>query len=424
MKTIIGLLKKNEKLSNWRVIERKRISNELFFVLNKLETVRATETTDTSVTVYVDHDGAFGESTFNVSAAMTEREMCEKIDTATERACLVFNEPYKLVPAGECDEEIPSNLKGVDPVLLGQKIADTVFSASVIENGGINALEIFIYRNETRVRNGNGVDKKQVDHSVMIEAIPTFNAEQLSVELYESYTFKDLDETALVNRIKEKMKDVRARAFSVKPKTPLNVNVILRPCEIMGFFWELAANCNYAAVYSHANLYSVGDDIQSGGDGDKIDLTMKKTVEGSANSRLFDEDGCALHDTKIIDNGVIAAYFGSNRYGQYIKADKISGNLTCMEASVGSFDAAAEKEPYLDCVSLSGLQLDPYNDYIGGEIRLAYYFDGEKTVPVTSITMSAKLSDVLKTIRLSKTETVEGGYKGPDRLLLKNVTVL
>jgi len=78
----------------------------------------------------------------------------------------------------------------------------------------------------------------------------------------------------------------------------------------------------------------------------------------------------------------------------------------------------------LECVSMSGLQLDLYNDYIGGEIRLAYYFDGEKTVPVTGITMSAKLSDVLRRLSLSAETTVSGAYEGPERLLMKGIAVL
>lgn len=424
MKTLIDILKGNERISDWRVNEKKRISNELFFVHERLETVRSTETTETSVTVYLRHDGAVGDSTFKIAPAMTEREIEERIETALKRAALVFNEPFELPEGGECDEILSSNLSEISPKTLGSRIAKAVFSAGEIENGGINALEIFIYRDEISVKNSRGVDKKQQKRSVMIEAIPTYNGENDSVEVYEAYTFTDYDEAALIARIKEKMADVRARAFARKPKTPMTVNVILRPYEIASLFFELAENCRYSSVYSHANVFSVGDDIQSAGSGDKIDLSMKAAVKGSAYSSLFDVDGTTLSDVKIIDNGVIARYFGLNRYGQYLKIDKISGESECIKLKGGSLNLDEEKEPYLDCVSLSNLQLEPYNDYIGGEIRLAYYCDKEKTVPVTGITMSAKLSEVLKELKLSKNMIVEGGYFGPDRLMLKKVTVL
>ena len=68
--------------------------------------------------------------------------------------------------------------------------------------------------------------------------------------------------------------------------------------------------------------------------------------------------------------------------------------------------------------------MDLYADYIGGEIRLAYYYDGEKTVPVTGITMSAKLSDMLAGLKLSEKVCVDGAYEGPALIMLPNVAIL
>ena len=82
------------------------------------------------------------------------------------------------------------------------------------------------------------------------------------------------------------------------------------------------------------------------------------------------------------------------------------------------------KEPYLECVSLSGLQVDLYNDYIGGEIRLAYLHEGEKATPLTGISMSGKLSDALRGMRLSEKTCLRGSYQGPDGLLLPGMTVI
>ena len=72
MKDVRTLLA-SASLSGWRVAEKEKQSYELFFVHEKLETVRATDSHDCSVTVYVDHDGARGDSSFAVSPAMTEK---------------------------------------------------------------------------------------------------------------------------------------------------------------------------------------------------------------------------------------------------------------------------------------------------------------------------------------------------------------
>lgn len=425
MMTVKALLEKNQHVDAWRITEKATVSYELFFVHRKLETVRATDTVSTGVTVYVDHDGAKGDSSFPVYRSMTESDIAAKIESAVNRAKLVSNQPYDLPEGGQEYAELPTNMKDRDMKTLGKQIADAVFAADDMEGGSINACEIFIYRDTVHVLNSRGVDKTQVTHRVMIEAIPTFTTEKESVELYEDHRFTEFDPAKVTAEIAEKMQEVKARSQAVKPAVPMTVNVMLRPHEIRELVGDLAYDLNYASVYSHANLHHVGDDLQQGGVGDKLTITMKAVVEGSESSASFDDDGTGLTDTCIIENGAVKQYFGSNRFGQYLNVEKPSGMLRCAQVAAGSVPMAdMTKEPCLDVVSMSGLQLDLYNDYIGGEIRLAYYFDGEKTVPVTGITMSAKLSEVLKGMKLSTETAVSGDYEGPQRLLMHSVAVL
>ncbi|MBQ9196777.1 MAG: hypothetical protein IJ157_05985 [Clostridia bacterium] len=425
MSDIKALLTRNQHVDGWRIIEKATASYELFFVHKSLETVRATDTLDTSVTVYVNHDGKMGDSTFAVYRSMDEGDIEKKIDAAARRARLVFNEPYSLPGAGEMDAELPTNMKDEEPKTLARKIADAVFAADTVEGGSINACEIFLYRDTLRVRNSEGVDKTQRLWRVMIEAIPTYTTDRESVELYEDYRFTDFDPARVTAEIAARMAEVRDRALAVKPQTPLKVNVLLRPHEIGRLAWELAHDLSYGAVYSHANLHKLGDDLQQGGDGDKLTVTLRGVMSGSERSAYFDEDGTALRDTCVIENGVVKNYFGSNRHGQYLGVAKPSGVLPCISLEPGTLTAEEIKQaPYIECVSLSGLQVDLYNDYIGGEIRLAYYFDGERKIPVTGISMSARLSETLKGLRLSQAACVDGAYEGPDRLLMKDVAVL
>lgn len=425
MMTVKTLLESNQHVNDWRITENATVSYELFFVHRKLETVRATDTVSTNVTVYVDHDGAKGDSSFPVYRSMTEQDIAAKIEAAVSRAKLVSNQPYTLPEGGVENAELPTNMKDCDMKALGRQIADAVFAADDMEGGSINACEIFIYRDTVHVLNSCGVDKTQVTHRVMIEAIPTFTTEKESVELYEDHRFTQFDPAKVTAEIAEKMQEVKARSQAVKPQVPMTVNVMLRPHEIEDLVGNLSYNLSYSSVYSHANLHHVGDDLQQNGTGDKLTLTMKAVVEGSARSARFDDDGLSLTDTCLIENGVVKQYFGSNRFGQYLDVEKPSGVLRCTQVAPGTLSMAdMTKEPCLDVVSMSGLQVDLYNDYIGGEIRLAYYFDGEKTVPVTGITMSAKLSDALKAVKLSAETGVSGAYEGPKRLLIHSVAVL
>ena len=127
----------------------------------------------------------------------------------------------------------------------------------------------------------------------------------------------------------------------------------------------------------------------------------------------------------MIRGGIVASSFGAGRFGQYLGVEKPSGALPCVKLESGTLtERELAAEPCLECASMSGLQLDLYNDYIGGEIRLAYLCEGEKKTPVTGISMSARLSEVLKSLRLSEKTTVTGAYEGPEKLMMKNVAIL
>ena len=419
-------LLENAGLDGWRVSETATESYEIFFVHKNLETVRATDTVTTQVTVYVDHDGKRGDSTFSVYGSMTEDDLKAEIQAAAARAKLVFNEPYELPEGGELEVSLPTNMDTADMKALGREIADAVFAADTVPGGSINACEIFLYRDTLRVRNSRGIDKKQHVCRVMIEAIPTFTTEQESVELYEDHRFTTFEPEKVTAEIARRMREVRDRSLAVKPQTPLTVNVLLRPQEIHSLLSDLAYDANYAAVYSHANLHQVGDDLQESGDGDKLTFCLKAILPGCEESSYFDGDGMALTDTCILQDGVVKNNYGASRFGQYLGVKEISGNLPMnISLSAGTLtEQEIQAAPYIEAASLSGLQVDLYNDYIGGEIRLAYYFDGQETRPITGITMSAKLSDVLSHLRLTAKTCVEGAYEGPERLMMKNVAIL
>ncbi len=417
------LLNSAKNISDWRIATVQTESYEAFFVHKKLETVRATDTLDTVVTVYLDHDGKNGDSSFSVFASDTESEIKEKIEKAAARAALVFNEPYEL-PANEVlTHELSSNFADYEPRVLAEKIADAVFAADCYEGGSINATEIFIYRKTLRVQNSRGIDKSEVKYSAMIEAIPTWNEGDESVELYEQYNFTEFDAAVITKEIDGRMQEVRDRQSAKKPENTLSCPVVLCAGELSQLFAELKYDLSFSAAYTHANVFSKGDNLQENLTGDAVSVTASGAVKGSPRSAVFDEDGVTLESRMIIENGVVVSNFGGNRFAQYL-GEKPTGDLGCIELSCGTL---TEKElnsaPYFECVSLSGLQVDLYNDYIGGEIRLGYYFDGEKKTPVTGVSISGSLKAALNSIRLFGTPTVKGGYKGPEKALLQGLKI-
>ena len=423
MKTIIDALKANPRVSDYKISLSRKESYECFYVKGKLETVRCTDTCDKIVTVYADHDGFKGDSQFYVYASTTENELNDLIEKAVEKALLLDNKMYRL-PENETGEyEVESNFSAYTLAELADKIADAVFSANTVEHADLNSVEIFVNRHTGTVCNSRGIHKTQIRYDAMVEAIPTFNGQDESVELYQQYNFSAFDAQIVKAEIAQKLQEVKARASAVKPDFALDCKVILNKQELEELFGNISRDLNYATVYAHAGLFHKGDAIQENPTGDTITITMAGSLPGNIRSAHFDGDGMTLKDTTIVENGKAVAYFGANRYGQYLE-EIPTGNLRCLQVAPGS---ACEKcltaAPYLEVLSMSGLQVDFFNDYIGGEIRLAYYHDGEKILPVTGISITGSLKEVLSSIRLSTETAVHDGYCGPKKAILEGMKI-
>lgn len=416
MKTLMEKLQNHPQLSGYKVNVQNKESFELFFVKGKLETVRSTDTCDQTVTVYADHDGCKGDAMFCVYASTTDEELDELIEKAAAKALLISNENYELPRKEEGEYAVESNFRDYAPVELATTIAQTVFAANTVEHGSLNSVEIFINKYHDTVMNSNGLHKTQIRYDAMVEAIPTYNGERESVELYEQYNFSSLDVDVLRAEIAEKMEEVQARYEAVKPDFQLEGDVILHKLELENLFTSIAGNLNYAAVYGHTNVFQKGDAVQADLTGDPITIAMEGQTHGSVASRNFDGDGLTLRDTVVVEKGKAVSYYGANRFGQYL-GENPTGNLGCCHVAPGSLEEADLKTG-LEVVSMSGLQVDFYNDYVGGEVRLAYYYKDGKKIPVTGVSITGKLRDVLNHIRLSKEEAIHDSYVGPAKARL------
>ena len=420
MNTVTELLRADSRVSGYKFNIHKKESFELFFVKGRLETVRSTDTCDREVTVYVDHDGFRGDAQFFIYPSTTAEQLRALIDEAVGKALLIDNQAYELPEKQTGSYTVESNFADYAPGQLAGLIAEAVFSANDIPNASLNSVEIFLNRHTETVLNSRGLDKTQVRYDAMVEAIPTYNGEKQSVELYQQYNFSTMDPEAIRAEIADKLAAVKARYEAVTPEQPLDCPVVLNRQELSELFGSIAQDLNYASVYAHANLFRKGQPIQKEPTGDPIGITMTGQIPGSVRSARFDSDGLSLGSIRLVEEGQAVNYYGSNRYGQYL-GETPTGSLPCLAADPGT--AGTPQGAYLEVISMSGLQVDLYNDYIGGEIRLAYYHQGGQVLPVTGISISGCLSQVLNTIRLSSDTAVYRGYQGPAQAILSQMKI-
>ena len=340
-----------------------------------------------------------------------------------KQALLIDNPPYALVPGETGEYAVPTNFDSFDASDLAAEIANSVFAANTLEVTSLNAVEIFIQRITETVANSRGLHKRQVRWTAMVETIPTATEHGESVELYQQVNFSALDLPSLAAQVADMLSQAKARHEAKRMEITGSPRVILNSQELMELFWNFAYDLNFSSVYTHQNVYHKGDILQSAPRGDLLGITMAASLPGCANSRCFDWDGVTLQERRIINGGTVVSYYGSNRIGQYL-GEEVSGMLPILKLDPGTaVDADLTEGPYLEIVSMSGIQTDFYSDYVGGEIRLAYWHDGEDIRPVTGVSISGKLSEVLNRIRFSKECALYGSYHGPRKAVIEGMNI-
>lgn len=423
MNLITKLLQANSSVSDYKINVHRRETCELFYIHGKLETVRRTDTCEKQVTVYVDHDGLKGDAQFYVYPSTTEEQLVCLIDEAVKKALLIHNPMYNLPPAETGEYIVESNFADYEVTNLASLISDAVFAANTLHSASLNSVEVFINKHTETILNSNGLHKTQQRYDAMVEAIPTYNGQTQSVELYEQYNFAHFNAADVTREIADKLQEVKLRYEAVTPDFPLNCKVVLNKLELSELFWNIAEDLSYGSVYSKSNLRNKGDKVQSDPIGDKISITMHGHIPGCYRGSRFDSDGLNLGSVRIVDNSEVVRYFGSNRFGQYL-GETPTGVLSCLAVEPGSAkDSDFVAEPTLEVISMSGLQVDFYSDYIGGEIRLAYYHNGDQLIPVTGISISGSLNEVLRNIRLSERTGIYHNYSGPEKAILDSFKI-
>jgi predicted Zn-dependent protease len=101
-----------------------------------------------------------------------------------------------------------------------------------------------------------------------------------------------------------------------------------------------------------------------------------------------------------------------------------TGSYNAFRVDNGTLTEEAMKEkPYLHVVSFSDFQVDSMSGYIGGEIRLAYLYDGKTVTPVTGGSISGNLLELQKNLTFSKERYKDSRYEGPHMICLKGMAV-
>ena len=418
IKLIQEVIKEIPAITDYKIKAVTSSTYELFYVLKELEVSRATDSTSYSVTIYTTVENQRGSTNITVHSFDTKEDLLESFKEGVENANSALNPYYELVESAPFENE---EKQYDDDAKLASSITEAVFNAKQYEQGWINSTEIFLTHQYIQMINSKGINYGYNHFELLMEIIPTWQGEEEEVELLDVYRSSVVDPAAIQEEVEDALENVKNRAIAKKIENK-KVGVILQKGEAHRVFNSFANEGTYSQFYHHTNLYEVGDAIQKNASGDLLTITALPVIKNSITSSPVDEDGIILQPLTIIEDGILKHRWGTNQLGQYL-GETPTGNYRNIEVKAGktSFKDMT-LSPVLLVANMSGIQIERYSGYIGGEVRLGYYIDGDTVIPVTGLSITGNLNEMKNDMILSQETCTSSGWSGcygPKYILFK-----
>lgn len=419
--TIVKLL--NEAgVSAWEIRDVKTRGWEFYFIRHALDQNRVKDVEHITVQVYqLIEDGAWlGTASCELAPTAQEAELRAQIADLAYRATLVKNRPYTLrgPEAVEAAETAP-----IDVDAIAADFIRTVREIPETAGEDINSYEIFVSAKTRRILNSAGVDVTESYPDSMLEVVVNARREGHEIELYRNYTSGSCDTEGLRRDLERTMGYGRDR-LAARPTPALGTaDVLFTGRDAVNLYSYFADRLNAAMVYRKLSDWQLGEPVAPVFHGDRPRLEALRELPNSSRNRRFDAEGAPIRDTLLLEDGVARGYLGSRMFASYLGLEHafIPTNLA---ASGGTHtEAELRAGTYLEVVEFSDFQVDSATGDLFGEIRLAYWHDGETVTPVTGGSLSGSMLALAGEMYLSRESVQYDHWRIPAATLVKGVTV-
>jgi predicted Zn-dependent protease len=420
----------SNEISDWKIVSVKNEGRELFFIGDSIDMLRAKQIEDIKLTVYRDFKFNLksyrGSATTTIHPTMSDQEMEDTIQKAVYASSFVKNERFPIVNHVVCVNYPNNNMANIQDLSenLPQLVQEIYSSNASLENVKINSSELFLSLKQEVIMNSKGLSINFVKPSLYVECITQAPGLNEEIELYESILLSDLKEGVLKSKITQLLHATSDRAKAIPMPNLGEIPVIISGdsvSELMQFYlYRLAAR----NIYENISDTEIGENIQGDEvEGDKISLYLDPQLPGSYYSRPFDSDGFPLHRVRLIQQGIVEKYWGDIQYSHYIHTPP-TGQFCNISVDSGSQTLQQMKsEAFLEIVAFSDFQMDHITSDFGGEIRLAYYYNGTKVTPVYGGSISGNLKKIHNNLILSKERRLLKQYHGPCSIKIRGINI-
>ncbi len=405
-------------ISLWRINETVEETAELFFVGRELDTRRVKNVQKYEVTVFRDVEAGRGFTAVQLIASMEDGEIERELRDAYYAAQFAANPSYELTDPVQAPLRAKAGELAQAPLAQSAgRMVRALFAPDTREDAFVNSAELFAVRKRVHILSSEGTDVAYTDANVNGEFVVQCR-EPEDVEIHNTYSYNELDEKALSDKVEEALTFVSDRARAQRVLRSGRYDLVLSGNAVAEVLSYYTARSSASAVYARYSTWQRGEDVQGAeGDGARLDLTLRSTVP-------YSEEGIPMADLPLLRAGRLEAYHGPNRFCRYlgVKPTGYYRRLSCTNGTV-SFEEL-KKGPCLWAVTFSDFQMDAMSGHFGGELRLAYLIEADGTVtPVTGGSVNGSILEAQRSLTFSKDRYVTASYEGPYAVRLKGVSI-
>ena len=420
---IIRKVMKELGIDEWIIREEEVTSQESFYIRKDLDMNRAKNVKHYDVTLYRLFEEAGqaykGSASLRLPSRISREEIITRLEKAWFAASFVKNPPYPMaLPKERTVSPLRSRLAEEDMNPVMEELRESLYKNDIHREGGVNSAEIFLNRFTCRLVTSTGIDESWTRCQGDIELICDWKENGEDVEIYNMFSFADADGTMVEEECRNQIENCRLRSRARKATELKDINIILTGEAVRDMMSFYLTQSSAKGVYEEIARGKAGEIFQgNGAKGDLVSITLDPSLEGSPRSVPYDGDGTALERVEIFRDGKLLRYHGNQQYSHYLNVPATGVIANRVVAGGKSSVEEWKKEPHVEIRSFSDFQMDPMTGDFGGEIRLALWFNGKETLPLTGASLSACIFDVQKEFYLSKELVRKENYHGPAYLM-------
>lgn len=410
-------------VSAWEVTDERTEGWEFYFIRHALDQNRAKSVEHITVKVYQrigDDQIGFAAAELPPTAAAADAK--KLVDSLAYQATLAPNRAYTLHPATAA-HTAPRTDAPVDVPSIAKDFLTTM--AAVPETAGedLNSYEIFASAVTRRFVTSEGIDVTETYPASMLEAVVNARKEGHEIELYRMYKSGSCDAAGLRRDLSRTMAYGRDRLRAAPTPALGTADVIFSTDDAKQIYGYFVDRLNPAMVLRKLSDWKLGEPIASDVRGDRVTVEALRSLPNSSHNRAFDAEGAPIRDTVMLRAGVPEHYLGGRMFSFYMGLSDsfIPGNIAVSGGT--KTEAELRQGRYLEIVEFSDFQVDSMTGDIFGEIRLAYWHDGETVTPVSGGSVSGNMHEFVKEMYLSSECAQYDNFLVPAVTKLCGVTV-